>query len=85
MVNYENLPEEIGVNIYHYTHEERWNNFVEVIMCLLTMHATLNGNPMAESNIERPQANTNMECQTNINNDDTETPNEHSLDSESRM
>ena len=85
MVNYENLPEEIGVNIYHYTHEERWNNFVEVIMCLLTMHATLNGNSLAESNIERPPANTNMEFQTNINNDDTATPNEHSLESESRI
>ena len=39
-------------------------------MCLLTMHATLNGNTLTESNIERPSANTNMEFQTNNNNDD---------------
>ena len=40
-VSYENLPDEVEVNIYHYTHEERWENFTDVIMCLLTMHATL--------------------------------------------
>ncbi len=40
------------MNIYHYTHEERWTNFRDVIMCLLTMHATLNGNMIAESNEE---------------------------------
>ena len=42
-VSYENLPEEVEINIYHYTHEERWVNFTDVIMCLLTMHATLSG------------------------------------------
>ena len=42
-VSYENLPAEVEVNIYHYTHEERWQNFQDVIMCLLTMHATLGG------------------------------------------
>ena len=42
-VSYENLPPEVEVNIYHYTNEERWLNFTEVIMCLLTMHATLSG------------------------------------------
>lgn len=42
-VSYENLPPEVEVNIYHYTNEERWLNFTEVIMCLLTMHATLCG------------------------------------------
>ena len=52
-VSYQNLPRDVEVNIYHYTHEERWSNFVEVIMCLLTMHATLNGNVLAESNIEQ--------------------------------
>ena len=41
-VSYENLPPEVEVNVYHYTHEERWQNFADVIMCLLTMHATLN-------------------------------------------
>ena len=41
-VSYENLPAEVEVNVYHYTHEERWQNFADVIMCLLTMHATLN-------------------------------------------
>ena len=42
-VSYENLPDEVEINIYHYTHEERWVNFSDVIMCLLTMHATLGG------------------------------------------
>ena len=42
-VSYENLPDEVEINIYHYTHEERWINFSDVIMCLLTMHATLGG------------------------------------------
>ena len=41
-MSYENLPPEVEVNVYHYTHEERWQNFADVIMCLLTMHATLN-------------------------------------------
>ena len=31
------------MNIYHYNQEERWENFLEVMMCLLTLHATLNG------------------------------------------
>ena len=44
-VSYENLPPEVEVNIYHYTHEERWLNFTDVIMCLLTMHATLSRPP----------------------------------------
>jgi len=42
-VRYENLPPEVEVNIYHYKNEELWNNFRDVIMCLLTLHATLNG------------------------------------------
>ena len=61
-VSFENLPRDVEVNIYHYTHEERWNNFVEVIMCLLTMHATINGNVLAETNIEQKKT-TNMEFQ----------------------
>ena len=51
-VIYSNLPEEIGVNIYHYNHDERWNNFVDVIMCLLTMQATMSGASITESNRE---------------------------------
>ena len=40
-VSYINLPPEVEVNIYHYNHNERWTNFADVTMCLLTMHATL--------------------------------------------
>ena len=40
------------VNIYHYTQEERWHSFQDVVMCLCTMHATLSGGFLAESNEE---------------------------------
>ena len=42
-VIYQNLPAEVEVNIYHYKMEERWDNFRDVMMCLLTLHATMNG------------------------------------------
>ena len=42
-VIYENLPAEVEVNIYHYKMEERWDNFLDVMMCLLSLHATMNG------------------------------------------
>ncbi len=57
-VPYQNLPDEVEVNIYHYNNEERWNNFQEVVSCLLTMHATMSGRILAESNKEIPEADT---------------------------
>jgi len=42
-VTYENLPAEVAVNLYHYKHEERWENFRDVMMCLLTLHSSTNG------------------------------------------
>ena len=47
-----NLPDELEVNIYHYTHEERWSNFHDVVVCLMSLHATLNGFQLAENNQE---------------------------------
>lgn len=52
-VSYINLPPEVEVNIYHYNHNERWTNFPDVIMCLLTMHATL-GVQMAVQPSDQP-------------------------------
>ena len=52
-VSYINLPPEVEVNIYHYNNKERWNNFPDVIMCLLTMHATL-GVQMAVPSSNQP-------------------------------
>ena len=53
-VSYINLPPEVEVNIYHYNHKERWNNFPDVIMCLLTMHATL-GDQMIIPSSNQPE------------------------------
>lgn len=52
-VSYINLPPEVEVNIYHYNNNERWTNFPDVIMCLLTMHATL-GVQMAVPSSNQP-------------------------------
>ena len=49
-VIYQNLPAEVEANIYHYNNEERWENFRDVMMCLLTLHATLNGTEMESNN-----------------------------------
>ena len=42
-VELQNLPPEVDVYSYNYTSQEKWENFKEVIECLVTMHATLTG------------------------------------------
>ena len=42
-VELKNLPPEVDVYSYNYTSQEKWENFKEVIECLVTMHATLTG------------------------------------------
>ena len=37
------LPPEVEAYGYNYTNQEKWENFKEVIECLVTMHATLSG------------------------------------------
>ena len=38
-----NLPPEVDAYSYNYTNQEKWENYKEVIECLVTMHATLTG------------------------------------------
>jgi len=38
-----NLPPEVDAFSYNYTNQEKWENYKEVIECLVTMHATLTG------------------------------------------
>lgn len=59
-VTYENLPPEVEVNIYHYTQEERWENFRYVMMCLLTLHASLNNNMLSDSNYLRASSDASI-------------------------
>ena len=42
-VTLKNLPPEVDAYSYNYTNQEKWENFKEVIECLVTMHATLSG------------------------------------------
>ena len=42
-VELRNLPPEVDVYSYNYTSQEKWENYKEVIECLVTMHATLSG------------------------------------------
>ena len=42
-VELQNLPPEVEAYAYNYTNQEKWENFKEVIECLVTMHATLTG------------------------------------------
>lgn len=37
------LPVEVEAYSYNYTSQEKWENFKEVIECLVTMHAALTG------------------------------------------
>ena len=39
----QNLPPEVDAYSYNYTNQEKWENYKEVIECLVTMHATLSG------------------------------------------
>ena len=60
-VVYVNLPAEVEVNIYHYKQEERWNNFRDVMMCLLTLHATINGTITGDTSNSMLNASTDTE------------------------
>ena len=42
-VTLKGLPVEVDAYSYNYTHQEKWENFKEVVECLVTMHATLSG------------------------------------------
>jgi len=42
-VELQGLPAEVDAYSYNYTNQEKWENFKEVIECLVTMHATLSG------------------------------------------
>ena len=42
-VNLRGLPVEVEAYSYNYTNQEKWENYKEVIECLVTMHATLSG------------------------------------------
>lgn len=42
-VELQNLPPEVDAFSYNYTNQEKWENYQEVIECLVTMHATLTG------------------------------------------
>jgi len=37
------LPDEINTYAFNYTDQEKWENPLEVIECLVTMHATFSG------------------------------------------
>ena len=39
----EGLPPEVDAYSYNYTNQEKWENYKEVVECLVTMHATLSG------------------------------------------
>ena len=47
-VTLKNLPPEVDAYSYNYTNQEKWENYKEVIECLVTMHATLT-NGVAET------------------------------------
>lgn len=42
-VELEGLPPEVDAYSYNYTNQEKWENYKEVVECLVTMHATLSG------------------------------------------
>ena len=42
-VTLKNLPPEVDAYSYNYTNQEKWENYKEVVECLVTMHATLSG------------------------------------------
>jgi len=42
-VQLKHLPPEVDAYSYNYTNQEKWENYKEVIECLVTMHATLSG------------------------------------------
>ena len=42
-VELKHLPPEVDAYSYNYTNQEKWENYKEVVECLVTMHATLSG------------------------------------------
>jgi len=42
-VTLKHLPPEVDAYSYNYTNQEKWENYKEVVECLVTMHATLSG------------------------------------------
>lgn len=44
-VQLKGLPAEVDAYSYNYTSQEKWENFKEVVECLVTMHAALSGAP----------------------------------------
>lgn len=58
-VIYENLPAEVEVNIYHYKQEERWENFRDVMICLLSLHASIIG-----TNLDLEDQNVSLSAST---------------------
>lgn len=42
-IELKNLPPEVDAYSYNYTNQEKWENYKEVVECLVTMHATLSG------------------------------------------
>ena len=55
-VTLKNLPPEVEAYAYNYTNQEKWENFKEVVECLVTMHATLTG-ALAENRTSEGSSN----------------------------
>ena len=55
-VTLKNLPPEVEAYAYNYTNQEKWENYKEVVECLVTMHATLTG-ALAENRTSEGSSN----------------------------